>query len=80
MKLYSKTIIGSENTIVPLPIHNKNYANLNSCEFKEDDIFHYDRHDLSLRSMNFDDFIDQITAFLTIATMGFTYSVHSIHI
>jgi hypothetical protein len=58
MKLYSKTIIGSDDIRPPLPIHNQNYLSLDSCEFKNDDVFYYDRHDLSLRHLTFDDFID----------------------
>ena len=27
------------------------------------------------KDLNYDDFIDMMTAFLTIATMGFTYSI-----
>jgi hypothetical protein len=59
MKLYSKTIIGSDDIIKPLPIPDYNYLSLDSCKFKEDDIFYYDRHDLSLRLISFDDFIDE---------------------
>jgi hypothetical protein len=59
MKLYSKTIIGSDDVRPPLPVHNLNYKSLELCEFKNDDVFYYDRHDDSLRHLSFDDFINE---------------------
>jgi len=59
MKLYSKTTVGSEKVNPPLPIDKYNYLHLDSCEFKEDDVFYYDRHDLSIKCLSFDNFIDE---------------------
>ena len=59
MKLYSKTIVGSKEITPPLPIDKFNYLHLDSCEFKEDDVFFYDRHDLSIKYLSFSDFINE---------------------
>jgi len=59
--IYSKTTyIGyGGNTFLDLPLCNKNFYKLDDCIFKEDDIFYYDRHDLSIRLKEFDTFIDE---------------------
>jgi hypothetical protein len=55
MKLYTK--IGT----VPSNLIQRFFLkNLDECEFEQDDIFYYDRHDLSVRSVTFDDFIDEV--------------------
>jgi hypothetical protein len=59
MKLYSKTVIGSDDVRPPLPIHNHHYVSLDSCDFNNDDVFFYDKHDHSLRHLEFHDFIDE---------------------
>lgn len=51
MRLYSKTIISSDDVRPPLP--------LGLCEFNNDDVFYYDRHDHSVRNLSFDDFINE---------------------
>lgn len=59
MKLYSKTTYGSGKSTPAIPIDTNNYLHLDLCEFKEDDVFFYDRHDLSIKHLSLDDFIDE---------------------
>lgn len=59
MKLYSKTTYGSGESAPTIPIGINNSLHLDSCEFKEDDVFYYDRHDLSVKFLSFDNFIDE---------------------
>lgn len=60
MKLYSKTIINGGTAIPTLPVKPTSFTDLRECELKDGDIFYYDRHDLSLRHLKFDNFIDDI--------------------
>jgi hypothetical protein len=58
MKLYSKTIIKGGESVSTLPVKGTAFTDLRSCEFNDDDVFYYDKHDLSLRYLEFDKFID----------------------
>jgi hypothetical protein len=59
--IYSKTVYygRSENPYLDLPIASKWFLHLTKCNFEQDDIFYYDRHDLSIRKEEFDTFIDE---------------------
>jgi hypothetical protein len=59
MKLYSKTIINGGETASTLPVKGISFVDLKLCGFNKDDVFYYDKHDLSLRHLGFDDFIDE---------------------
>jgi hypothetical protein len=59
--IYSKTTYygRSENPHLDLPIASKWFLHLPKCNFEQDDIFYYDRHDLSIRLEKFDTFINE---------------------
>lgn len=58
--IYSKTTyLGyNGNNFLDLPINSERFLSLAECNFEYDDIFYYDRHDLSIRLKEFDTFID----------------------
>jgi hypothetical protein len=56
MKLYSKT----EDLFTNITDFQTNTLHLDSCKFEFDDIFYYDRHDLSIRHISFENFIDEV--------------------
>lgn len=55
MKIYSKTF----NILTNLMDRSK-LNNLDLCEFDVDDVFYYDRYDLSIRNISFDNFVEEI--------------------
>ena len=59
--IYSKTMYygKNDNPNLDLPIKSEWFSHLTKCEFEQDDIFYYDRHDLSIRLEEFDTFIDE---------------------
>jgi hypothetical protein len=59
--IYSKTTYygRSENPHLDLPIASQWFLHLPKCNFEQDDIFYYDRHDLSIRLEKFDTFINE---------------------
>jgi hypothetical protein len=59
--IYSKTTyLGCNgNNFLDLPISSDLFSSLTKCNFKQDDIFYYDRHDLSIRFEEFDTFINE---------------------
>ena len=59
--IYSKTTYYGrpENPYLDLPIASKWFLHLTKCNFEQDDIFYYDRHDLSIRLEKFDTFINE---------------------
>ncbi len=60
--IYSKTMyLGyNGNNHLDLPVPTERFKNITECKFQTDDIFYYDRHDLSLRLEKFDTFVDKI--------------------
>jgi hypothetical protein len=60
MKLYSKTIINGGQAQSTLPIKSLSFIDLKLCEFSKNDVFYYDKHDLALRHLEFNDFIDEL--------------------
>ena len=60
--IYSKTMyLGyNGNNHLDLPVPTERFKNITECKFQTDDIFYYDRHDLSIRLKKFDDFLDKI--------------------
>jgi len=59
--IYSKTTyLGYKgNNFLDLPVSSDHFKNIEECEFQIDDIFYYDRHDLSIRLKEFDTFVDE---------------------
>lgn len=58
MKIYTRNGV-TPYTFNGLPIDSKNFKELDECQFELDDIFYYDRHDLAIRNIEFDSFINQ---------------------
>jgi len=59
--IYSKTVYPGFNGFpnLDLPIPTERFENITECTFQADDIFYYDRHDLSIRIKEFDTFVDE---------------------
>lgn len=59
MKIYTKNAT-TPHVISVLPILMKHFYDVYDCQFEDDDVFYYDRHDLALRRIQFNTFIDSV--------------------
>jgi len=55
-RLFEKNVLNDYSRGLPFKLEYMD--SLDNCEFKDDDIFYYDRHDESIRLIGFDKFID----------------------